>query len=102
MQLTDSTLKIIKDHKGELKDHFVYISHNDAFDPSANICAGVRWLFRKKVIAIERLGHAATWEDAIAEYKGILKSIITNKNPDPKNEMPIFRSFYKRLLERQE
>ena len=32
-------------------------------------------------------------------YKGVLKGIIENKNPDPKNEMPKFRVFYKMLLE---
>ena len=63
-----------------------------------NICAGVRWLFMKKITAAERLHHPATWDNAVAEYKGILKGIIENKNPDPNHEMPIFRSFYKRLL----
>jgi hypothetical protein len=99
MQLTDKTIQIIGDHKGELKNHFIHLTHNDALDPSANICAGVRWLFRKQVIATERLHHVATWDNAVAEYKGVLKGIITNKNPDPKNEMLKFRSFYNQLLE---
>ena len=56
----------------------------------------------KKAAAAERLHHKATWDDAVAEYKGILKDIIEYKedpkhNPDPYNEMPIFRSFYDRL-----
>jgi hypothetical protein len=102
MQITDSTLKIISEHKGEIKDHLIYIKRKEIMDPSANICVGVRWLFTKKTIAAERLNHTATWDDAVAEYKGILKNIVENKdpnhNPDPYDEMPKFRSLYKRLL----
>ena len=73
-------------------------------DPSANICAGVRWLFMKRAIAVERFNHAksdhvVTWDDAVAEYKGLLKDIVDKKdNPDPLNEMQIFRHFYEQLL----
>ena len=35
-----------------------------------SICAGIRWLFRKKAIASELLKRTATWEEAIAEFKG--------------------------------
>jgi hypothetical protein len=48
------------------------------------------------------LNHTATWDDAVAEYKGILKNIVENKdpnhNPDPYGEMPKFSSLYKKLL----
>jgi Transglycosylase SLT domain len=103
MQITDSTLKMIGEHKGEVKDHFIHLTQIEVMEPSANICTGVRWLFTKKTTAAARLGHVATWDDAVAEYKGILKAISENKDPnhnaDPYNEMPKFRSFYKRLLE---
>lgn len=103
MQITDITLKIIGEHKGEIKDHLIYLTHKEIMDPSANICVGVRWLFTKKTIAAQRIDHTATWDDAVAEYKGILKAIVENKdpnhNPDPYNEMLKFRSFYKRLQE---
>ncbi|MBA2654976.1 MAG: transglycosylase SLT domain-containing protein [Gammaproteobacteria bacterium] len=103
MQITESTLKIIGAHKGEIKDHLIHITHKEIMDPSANICVGIRWLFTKKTTARERLHHTATWDDAVAEYKGILKAIVENKdphhNPDPYNEMPKFRSFYKKLQE---
>lgn len=56
-----------------------------------------RWLFNKKIGAKARLHHAATWDDAVAEYKGRLKAVKNGK--DPRNEMAIFRSFYKQLLE---
>jgi hypothetical protein len=39
----------------------------------------------------------------VAEYKGILDAIVKNEdpnhNPDPDNEMPKFRFFYKQLTE---
>jgi hypothetical protein len=102
MQITDATLTIIGDHDGELRDHIICLTHAEVMDPSANICTGVRWLFMKKAAAAERLHHQATWDDAVAEYKGILKDIIKYKddpkhNPDPYNEMPIFRSLYGQL-----
>ena len=97
MQVTDSTLKSIGEHKGEIKNHFIYLTHAEIMDPSANICTGVRWLFTKKTTAAERLHHVATWDDAVAEYKGVLKGILENKDPDPQGKMPIFRAFYARF-----
>lgn len=103
MQITDSTLKIISTHKGEIKDHLIHVSSKEIMEPTVNICVGIRWLFTKKTIAAERLHHTATWDDAVAEYKGILKAITNNKdpshNPDPYNEMPTFRKTYKLLRE---
>ena len=88
----------VGDHKGEVKDHFICVPQNEAMDPSANICIGVRWLFTKKIDAKARLHHAATWDDAVAEYKGVLKGIIEGKNPDKNEEMPKFHTLYKQLL----
>lgn len=97
MQITDETLSIVGGHKGEVKDHFICATHHEVMDPSTNICIGVRWLFTKKIDAKARLHHAATWDDAVAEYKGILEAVKHGK--DPRNEMAIFRSFYQQLLE---
>lgn len=97
MQITTETAHIMSNHRGELKDQLIVLNNEELFNHSANICAGVRWLFRKKVTAAKRLKHAASWDDAVAEYKGILKGIIENKNPDPLNEMKIFRGFYQEL-----
>lgn len=104
MQLTDDTLNMISGHKVDLKDNFISLTPDQAMDPTANICAGVRWLFMKYAGARERIEKAkldrlATWDDAVAEYKGILGGIIEGKNPDPKKEMPIFRNFYRQLSE---
>lgn len=106
MQLTDDTLQILYGRKEELRDHFIYLSHAMVMDPSANICAGTRWLFQKRAGARERYtkidpNHIVTWDDAIAEYKGVLSGILdkNNDHPDPQNKMPIFRSIYKKLQE---
>ncbi len=105
MQLTDETLRILNGREEGLRDHFVYLSHAEAMDASANICAGIRWLFLKRAGAQERYdqiarGHTVTWDDAVAEYKGILSGILNQNNahPDSEGKMPIFRSFYKALL----
>lgn len=70
MQITNKTRKILGNEKGELKDHFLTLTREDLKDPSNNICAGIRWLFRKKAIASDLLKRNATWEEAIAEFKG--------------------------------
>lgn len=89
MQLTDDTLDRLNGHKAELKDHFIHLAHNKVTDPAANICSGVRWLFMKYAGARERIAKAnltrqATWDDGVAEYKGILKGIIEGKKLRPK------------------
>jgi len=107
MQLTDITLRILHAHEDELRDHFIYLSHAKAMDPSANICAGTRWLFQKRAGAKERYAkidpdHVITWEDAVAEYKGVLGSMLNknNKHPDPENKMDKFRNIYDKFLEK--
>lgn len=106
MQLTDETLKILYGHEIELRDHFIYLSHVEAMSPSANICAGIRWLFQKKEGAKARYAkidpnRVVTWDDAVAEYKGVLSGILNkdNKHPDPENKMPTFRSIYEKFQE---
>ena len=96
MQITDETLSIVGSHKDEVKDHFICATQNEVMDPSTNICIGVRWLLTKKVDAKARLHYAATWDDAVAEYKGILEDVKNGK--DPKNEMKTFHTLYNQLL----
>lgn len=48
MQVTDQSLRYLTDEYDELKDHYLNLSEDDALDPNMDICAGVRWLFRKK------------------------------------------------------
>jgi|GEM_PF-7125623 len=75
-------------------------------DPSANICAGTRWLFQKKEGAKARYAkidpsHIVTWDDAVAEYEGVLSGILDkdNDHPDPENKMPTFRSIFEKFQE---
>lgn len=70
MQITNSTRKILADEKGELKDYYLTLTRDDLNDPSNNICAGIRWLFRKRDIASSLLNRPASWEETIAEFKG--------------------------------
>ena len=67
MQITDSTLEYMNDQK-ELKNYLIKLNKKEIFDPNYNICAGVRWLFRKKQIA--EYNGKMTWFDSIQEYKG--------------------------------
>lgn len=99
MQITDSTLSIIRNHEGEVKNHLINISNTEVLDPSANICIGVRWLITKKAIAAERLKGIATWDQTVVEYKGVLKGILDKKNkkPDTEGKMPKFHSLYDRF-----
>lgn len=69
MQVTDETLAILKDEKGELRDHLVNIDQNDIYNPNLNICAGVRWLFHKKKLLEHKLKRPVNWEEAAMEYK---------------------------------
>jgi hypothetical protein len=106
MQLTDQTLRILHGQEDGLKDHFLYLSHTEVMEPSANICAGVRWLFLKRAGAKERYSkidptHTVTWEDAVAEYKGVLSGMLdkSNPHPDPEHKMPKFQSIYEKFQE---
>jgi hypothetical protein len=86
MQVTEGTLKILGSDKGELKNFLLKISDKDLKDPSINIAAGVRWLFRKKETAKARLKREATWIEVIEEYKGVL-------NQENKKKETIMRKF---------
>lgn len=70
MQLTNDTRKILGNEKGEIKDHYLTLTKEDLNEPSNNICAGVRWLFRKHEIASSLLKRTASWDEAIYEFKG--------------------------------
>ncbi len=74
-QITDKTRKILGNEKGELKDHYITATRDQLNDPNVNICAGVRWLFHKRSLASGKMGRAATWDEAVAEYKSIRKDL---------------------------
>lgn len=96
MQLTDQAIHALGDPKGALRDHMVKISEADTSDPNRSIAAGVRWLFRKRELASHRLHREATWDEAVAEYKGYLKDMLSGIAPNPQG-MIRFHDVYESL-----
>jgi len=94
LQITEETLHILNDHKGELSNYLMFIRAQDLFDPSVNICSGVRWLFRKQITASARLGRNATWEEAVIEYKSYWDEINAKRIP---NGIIRLREYYEKL-----
>ncbi|MBC7690317.1 MAG: transglycosylase SLT domain-containing protein [Methylotenera sp.] len=91
MQITNETRKLL-DAETELKDHFVTATQEDLNDPGVNICAGVRWLFRKREIASTvRLKRPATWLEAAEEYKGDLKGLLNGSNKSQTDVAPFLK-----------
>jgi len=99
MQIIGQTHQFLCGAKHELRDHYVCVSTIELLDESANICAGVRWLFRKKETASALLQRKASWEETVEDYKAILELRIHNK---PYNSKPMenFRKYYNILNER--
>ena len=93
MQVTDQTLKILKDEKGEVKNFLVDIDQGDAHDPNLNISAGIRWLFQKKALLEKRKRRVVSWEEAVMDYKGYTKDLKNKK----KSAMTQWNKFLKRL-----
>ena len=96
LQITEETLHVLNDHNGELSNYLMFIRAKDLFDPSVNVCSGVRWLFRKQITASSRLKRKATWEEAIIEYKAYWKIIDAGQIPKAIVEL---REYYKQLEE---
>lgn len=73
MQISDETRKVLSDEKGELSDHFLTLTVKDIKKPEIALAAAVRWLFHKQNLASRYLGREATWDEAVAHYKGYLR-----------------------------
>lgn len=93
MQITNGTRKILDNLKGEIKDYYITATREELNDPSINICAGIRWLFRKRAWASNNLGHEASWEEAVSAYKGT--SLVSKERA--KELMDRFREKYEAL-----
>lgn len=94
MQVTDWALEILKDEKGELRDHLVDLDQKDMADAELNIAAGIRWLHRKRETASAKLKRKASWTEAAADYKSYLEQ--WKKNPKHKQMNKLIK-FYERL-----
>lgn len=73
LQITDQTRAVLADERGELSDHYLTLDKDDVLDPRVALAAAVRWLFHKRQTASRYLGREASWEEAVAEYKGYLR-----------------------------
>jgi len=71
IQVTEGTRKILQNLKGELKDHHIELTVNECRESVTNVAAGIRWLHYKKKFRERREKRKISWEEAIAEYKGI-------------------------------
>ncbi len=95
IQITEQTWRILKDRKGELKDHYIDLKKEELFEPSKNICAAIRWLFRKREILQKRLSRSPSWVETIVEYKGLGPGLKKSGTKSLK-VMKDFEMFYKR------
>jgi hypothetical protein len=94
IQITPETFQILQDSRGEVKEFiFKDIRKKDLRDPAINIPMGIRRLYRKKRLADGKLGRAATNEDIILEYKGLLKS----KSEYKESALTKYRKAYAKL-----
>ena len=72
-QITDVTRAALGNEKGEIHDHYLTLGIKDVKNPVIAAAAAIRWLFQKKELATHYLKHEASWEEAVADYKGYLK-----------------------------
>lgn len=98
MQITNKTHRYLRDTKIELKDYLIVLTQKQLLNPSANICTGIRWLFRKKETASSKLKHEATWINAVEDYKGYLDLILDKKDYNH-TSMQKLDKYYKILQE---
>ncbi|MBC7466241.1 MAG: transglycosylase SLT domain-containing protein [Bdellovibrio sp.] len=97
LQILNSTRKTLGNEKGELQDHFLTVTKKDLDDPNMNICAGIRWLFQKQKLASSYLGRDASWEEAVMNYKGKLKS--KSDDVEANKQIKIFKKYLDALVE---
>ena len=98
MQMTDSSVKVLRDGRGEIKDHYINIDLDDLMEPEISICGGIRWLFHKRKLAESKEGAEVSWDRVVEYYKGLAKR--------PKSErdrvMESFRQRYRDTLKSKE
>lgn len=68
MQVMPDTIRLLSSNSKELKNHHLELSKDEVFDPNVNICAGIRWLFRKYELSRKK---NKTWLTVFENYKGI-------------------------------
>ncbi len=89
MQITERTQRQLSGDEKELKDHLVILENEEVWEPNKNICAGVRWLFRKREILKSQMKKEPTWKEVLMGYKGRIDS-KTNKTKDVQKKLNKF------------
>lgn len=77
MQITEEAQRQLAGDEKELKDRLVILNDEEVWDPNKNICAGVRWLFRKREILKSQIKNNPTWNEVLMGFKG--KATSTSK-----------------------
>jgi soluble lytic murein transglycosylase-like protein len=68
MQIMPETIHLLSSRSKELKDHYLDLTEQDVLDPNVNICAGIRWLYRKYELSNKK---NKSWLTVFENYKGI-------------------------------
>lgn len=98
IQITEGTRKILQNLNGELKNHYIELTVEESRVPVTNIAAGIRWLHHKKFLLEHRTKRNATWEEAVAEYKGLTDQLKRNPvNSTASRIMTDLKVYYKKL-----
>lgn len=93
MQITEQAQRQLAGDEKELRNHLVILDDDEIMDPNKNVCAGIRWLFRKREILKSQIKMSPSWEDVLMGYKG--KSFKkSEENLKIKNKI---RKFLKKL-----
>jgi hypothetical protein len=99
LQITEKSRKILRNPKGELHNHLIDITAEESRDPEVNIAAGIRWLHYKRDLLAHRLKRKVTWEEGIAEYKGIFRDLGKDEKSD--EIMRDIRKYHKLLQDQR-
>jgi hypothetical protein len=91
MQIMPKTIHLLSSQSKELKDHFLELTEKDVLDPNVNICAGIRWLYRKYELSKMK---NKTWLAVLENYKGI-SAQKGNQSDDIRNKTLLY---YNKLI----
>ena len=89
MQITERTQRQLAGDEKELKDQLVILNDEEVWEPNKNICAGIRWIFRKREILKSQMKKDPTWKEVLMGYKGRIDS-QTNETKDVQKKLNKF------------
>jgi uncharacterized protein len=86
MQIMPETIHLLSSRSKELKDHYIDLTEQDVLDPNVNICAGIRWLYRKYELSKKK---NKSWLTVFENYKGI-SAQKGDKSDDIRNKILLY------------